>query len=304
MSINVNNLSYIYNNGTPFAKKALDSVSLQIDDGDFFGIIGHTGSGKSTLIQHFNALVIPTEGTVKVDGIDIADKKADLKLLRSKVGMVFQYPEYQLFAETVFEDVAFGIRNFYKRKNKNKKDAPVLNESELENMVREAVTLVGLDYEKVKDKSPFDLSGGQKRRVAIAGVIATKPKILVLDEPTAGLDPRGKTEILKLIHSLKENCSLTIVMISHDMDEIARNCTRIAVIREGHIVCVKTPVELFSDEKLVNELGIDVPEPVKIIRMLKEKGLVLNRMVFTAEELSQEIAEALKKRGLKEGGNA
>ncbi len=302
MSIIVRNLNFIYNPKTPFAKHAVKNVSLNIEDGDFFGIIGHTGSGKSTLVQHFNALIKPQDGEVIINGINPADKKADLKLIRSQVGMVFQYPEYQLFAETVYEDVAFGLRNFQKSRY-TKKELKSINkealERETEQSVREALEMVGLEYAKVKDKSPFDLSGGQKRRAAIAGVIVTKPKILILDEPTAGLDPRGKKEIIALIHRLQKSCSPTVVMISHDMNEVAQNCKKIAVIKDGGIVCVKPPKELFSDYKLIENTGLDLPEAVRLKKMLEEKGYKIEGTPFSPEETANALYNLLnaKKEG-------
>lgn len=284
---------------------AVKDVNLTIEDGDFFGIIGHTGSGKSTLIQHFNALIKPQDGEILINGINPAAKKADLKLIRSQVGMVFQYPEYQLFAETVFDDVAFGLRNFYKSRY-TKKEYKNLDktavEEEIALKVKEAVEMVGLDYAKVKDKSPFDLSGGQKRRVAIAGVIVTKPKILILDEPTAGLDPRGKKEILSLIHILKQSCCPTVVMISHDMNEIAQNCKKIAVIKNGQIVTVKPPQELFSDYNFIENMGLDVPEAVKLKKMLQNQNISISGTPFTPQQMSAAILQAIKSK--KEGENA
>lgn len=296
MSIVIKNLNYIYNKGTPFFKQALKDINLNICEGDFFGIIGHTGSGKSTLIQHFNALIKPAAGTVFVNGVDPAEKGANLKLLRSDVGMVFQYPEYQLFAETVYEDIAFGLKNFYKsRDKKSRKNVDKAEQDkEIEQKVRQAIEMVGLDFDEIKDKSPFDISGGQKRRVAIAGVIVTRPKILILDEPTAGLDPKGKKEIISLIHFLKKSFCPTVVMISHDMNEIAKNCSKIAVIKNGSIVCVKTPQELFSDNNIIKESGMDVPEAVKLTKMLEGKGLKFNYMPFSAEQMSDSVFSAIK----------
>lgn len=301
MPIIIKDLNYVYNPKSPFSKQALKNINLSIEDGEFFGIIGHTGSGKSTLIQHLNALIKPASGSIFVNEFDLTDKKTDFNKLRSEVGMVFQYPEYQLFAETVHDDVAFGIKNFFCKGGKKKEGKPGaecanLSPQEITDMVRSAVTLVGLDYEKVKDKSPFELSGGQKRRVAIAGVIATRPKILVLDEPTAGLDPQGKKDILKLVHHLKAVSIPTIIMISHDMNEIAQNCTRIAVIKEGEIACVLPPQELFSDIKFIQDIGMDVPETVRLTHMLKAKGLSIGQTVFTAKELSLLIAQVLRAR--------
>lgn len=279
--ISIKNLSYTYSAKSPFAKNALNGVNLGIYAGEFFGIIGHTGSGKSTLIQHLNALIklpqaqkkykkpkvkkgapLPELPEIVVDGFDLADKKCDFKAVRADVGMVFQYPEYQLFAETVFADVAFGLKNF-------KKDMP---ENEVEQLVRESLEVVGLDYNEVKDKSPFDLSGGQKRRVAIAGVIVTKPKILVLDEPAAGLDPKGKNEIMSLLHTLHEKWCKTVIIVSHDMDEVAEHCTRAAVVSEGRIFACDTPRRLFARADELRALGLDVPLTSKICEELKKRG--------------------------------
>jgi energy-coupling factor transport system ATP-binding protein len=213
--------------------------------------------------------------------------------------MVFQYPEYQLFAETVFEDVAFGLKNYYKnlyKKQKTKPDKEWLAQ-EIENKVKEAITMVGLNYEEVKNKSPFDLSGGQKRRAAIAGVIVTKPEILILDEPTAGLDPRGKSEIIALIHHLKQSCSPTVIMISHDMGEIAQNCNKIAVIQDGKILCVKAPRELFGDKKLIEGTGLDIPESVKLKNMLKENGYDFEDMPFSPRQTAESLLKLIKSAG-------
>ena len=278
-------LSHVYNPASAFETFALHDVNLEIFPGDFFGIIGHTGSGKSTFVQHLNALLkVPTaekkykpkkrkkgeaeaiQTTLRVNGYDLTDKKTDFKALRERVGMVFQYPEYQLFAETVFEDVAFGLKNF-------KKD---LSEAQVEQAVREAIETVGLSYEGVKDRSPFDLSGGQKRRVAIAGVIVTKPEILVLDEPAAGLDPLGKQEIMRLLHTLHKAWCKTVIIVSHDMDEIAENCNRAAVFSEGKTVAVGTPKTLFTDMEKMSALGLDVPLTAKLVDGLNEKGIAID----------------------------
>lgn len=280
--IDARRLSYTYSKKTPFATNALDCVDLHIGEGEFFGIIGHTGSGKSTLVQHFNALIKlpqaekkykkpkvrkgqlpPVLPQLTVGSYDLARKKCDFVGLRSDVGMVFQYPEYQLFAETVFDDVAFGLKNFHKD----------LSKEEIENAVRDALTVVGLDYNQVYDKSPFDLSGGQKRRVAIAGVIVTRPKILILDEPAAGLDPLGKKEIMELLHRLHSEWCKTVVIVSHDMDEIAENCTRACVVSEGRIVMCDTPSALFSHAEELVALGLDVPLTAKICDCLRADGI-------------------------------
>ena len=223
MRIVAKGLTYTYDPKSPFASHALNGVDLTIEEGEFYGIIGHTGSGKSTFVQHLNALIRLTGGSLRVGDYDLADKKCKFIELRSKVGMVFQYPEYQLFAETVEKDVAFGLKNF-------RKD---MGEEERAAAVREALETVGLSYAEMEGRSPFELSGGQKRRVAIAGVIVTKPEVLILDEPAAGLDPLGKQELMELLHRIHGGWCKTVVIVSHDMDEIAENCTRAAVFSEG-----------------------------------------------------------------------
>ncbi len=294
MSIVAEKLNYVYNPNSPFETAALKDVTLTVEEGDFFGVIGHTGSGKSTLVQHFNALIRLSSGKLTVEGIDLAQKKIDFKALRAGVGMVFQYPEYQLFGETVERDVAFGLINFYGRKTGSKKDAPTaLSDLEIAERVQEAIELVGLDYESIRNRSPFELSGGQKRRVAIAGIIVTRPKVLILDEPTAGLDPAGKEEILKLIHSLKEKCTPTIVMVGHDMDEIAENCTRVAVFNEGKVEFVLPPEELFAKADQLAALGLDVPTVAKIKRALSDFGLDVP-MSFSANSFAKALAVAMK----------
>ena len=273
-------LSHVYNPSSAFETFALHDVSLEILPGDFFGVIGHTGSGKSTFVQHLNALLKtptaekkykPKKGaplpqiTLMVNGYDLTDKNTDFQALRETVGMVFQYPEYQLFAETVFEDVAFGLKNF-------KKD---LTQAETEEAVRNAIERVGLSYDEVKNRSPFELSGGQKRRVAIAGVIVTKPEILVLDEPAAGLDPLGKSEIMSLLHQLHKEWCKTVIIVSHDMDEIAENCNRAAIFSEGKTVAIGEPSALFNNVKKMTSLGLDVPFTAKIVEALKEKNILI-----------------------------
>lgn len=278
------NLRYTYNANSPFSSHALNGVNLTIGEGEFFGIIGHTGSGKSTFVQHLNALVklpsaekrykpkkpkkgaLPPPPTVlKVGKFDLSDRKTDFRALRSRVGMVFQYPEYQLFAETVKEDVAFGLKNFASE--------PLTDEA-VENAVREAIETVGLDYEKIKERSPFELSGGQRRRVAIAGVIVTKPEILVLDEPAAGLDPLGKREIMELLHKIHADWCKTVIVVSHDMNEISENCTRAAVFSEGRAILVAPPKTLFAQPETLYELGLDVPFTAKVTALLKKRGIV------------------------------
>jgi energy-coupling factor transport system ATP-binding protein len=280
--IDIKDLTFTYSKKSPFATHALNGIDLHISEGEFFGIIGHTGSGKSTLVQHLNALIKlpqadkkykakkpkkgvtpPTMPQITIGKYNLADKKCDFLSLRASVGMVFQYPEYQLFAESVFDDVAFGLKNF----NKN------LEKEEIEKAVRESIEIVGLNYNEVKDKSPFDLSGGQKRRVAIAGVIVTKPHILILDEPAAGLDPLGKKEIMELLHKLHREWCKTVIIVSHDMDEIAENCTRACVLSDGKVVMCDTPQNLFKRYKELLPLGLDVPLTAKITLSLQESGV-------------------------------
>lgn len=252
MQIVAENLNYVYGKGSKsLSVKALDNVSLTVESGDFFGIIGKTGSGKSTFVQHINGLikVQKKSGKLTVGDYDLTDKKCDYKSLRSKIGVIFQYPEYQLFAETVFDDVAFGLKNFQKN----------LTEEQIEQKVRQAIERVGLKYDRVKGKSPFELSGGQKRRVAIAGVIVSEPEVLVLDEPAAGLDPQGKREFFKLLQSLKNDFVKTIVLVSHDMNLITEYCNRGAIFKDGKVVKVGTPQELFGDEELLVDCGLTLP---------------------------------------------
>ena len=296
------NLSFTYNPNSPFATHALNGVDLEIGAGEFFGVIGHTGSGKSTFVQHLNALIkLPSAEkkykekrknkqenptVLTVDGFDLTKKTTDFKELRKKVGMVFQYPEHQLFAETVFEDVAFGLKNF----------AEDLSETEIEKAVKEAIEIVGLNYESIKNRSPFELSGGQKRRVAIAGVIVTKPEILVLDEPAAGLDPLGKEETMSLLHKLHKDWCKTVIIVSHDMDEIAENCTRAAVFSGGKILAVGTPKELFERENITSEAGLDVPFVAKLVNALKARGVEID-CDFTLSDFIEKMLKRAKTGG-------
>lgn len=272
MPIRIEHLNYVYNEKTSFATAALKDISLEIREGDFLGVIGHTGSGKSTLISHLNALTRIQSGVIFVDDIDLRPKKLDFKKLRSKVGMVFQYPEYQLFAETVYKDVAFGPENIK------------LPEEEIAVRVKEAIGLVGLDFDAVKDRSPFELSGGQMRRVALAGVIAMKPEYLVLDEPTAGLDPRGKTEIMQLVKSIARTCK-SVIMISHNMDEVAAYCNRIAVLSQGKLYGVYEPRELFRSREMLKSLKIDVPAVTALAAGLYERGFNVDPGIIDEKEL-------------------
>lgn len=267
MQIVTKDLTFTYSEKSKtLSVKALDGITLTINEGEFFGIVGHTGSGKSTFVQHLNGLIKvgKDNGKLTVGEFDLSDaKKCDYVKLRSKVGMVFQYPEYQLFAETVFEDVAFGLKNFF----------PNLSQEEVQERVQDALTLVGLDYQKIKDKSPFELSGGQKRRVAIAGVIVTRPEVLVLDEPAAGLDPVGKREFIRLLHTLHSSFVKTIIIVSHDMNLVSENCTRAVVFEKGKIVLDGAPKDIFSDAKKVQELGLDLPVTAYLTNVLKDKGI-------------------------------
>lgn len=287
MSIQIEHLNYVYDPKSPFANRALDNVSLTIEDGDFFGIIGHTGSGKSTLVSHLNALIrvqtkLNPDCVLRVSGIDLAAKKPDLKALRERVGMVFQYPEYQLFADSVRDDVAYGPRNLG------------LSAEETDVRVREAVRLVGLDYDEIAERSPFELSGGQKRRVAVAGVIAMRPEVLIMDEPTAGLDPRGKHEILALVREIKKSCP-TIIMVSHNMDEIAECCNKVAVLGEGKIMGVFTPAELFSRRELIHSLGLELPTVTECAAFLAERIPGVRPDTLTEEELLDELTTAARR---------
>lgn len=274
MQIVVKNLSYVYSEGSKaLSVRALDNVSLTVNEGEFYGIIGQTGSGKSTFVQHLNGLikVEKNKGEIQVGEFNLTDKKCDFKKLRAKLGMVFQYPEHQLFAETVYADVAFGIKNFM----------PEVSKEQTEQMVKEAIELVGLNYEKVKDKSPFELSGGQKRRVAIAGVIVTKPEVLVLDEPAAGLDPVGKKEFLQLLHRLHQSFVKTIILVSHDMDLVAENCTRAAIFSHGKVVVEGTPEQIFKEEEKIIELGLDLPVTAYLSKRLENVGVKIESDLTT-----------------------
>lgn len=287
MSIQIEHLNYVYDPKSPFANRALNDVSLTIEDGDFFGIIGHTGSGKSTLVSHLNALIrvqtkLNPDCVLRVSGIDLAAKKPDLKALRERVGMVFQYPEYQLFADSVRDDVAYGPRNLG------------LSAEETDVRVREAVRLVGLDYDEIAERSPFELSGGQKRRVAVAGVIAMRPEVLIMDEPTAGLDPRGKHEILALVREIKKSCPI-IIMVSHNMDEIAECCNKVAVLGEGKIMGVFTPAELFSRRELIHSLGLELPTVTECAAFLAERIPGVRPDTLTEEELLDELTTAARR---------
>lgn len=281
MSIRVEKISYKYLEGTPMVKTALTDVSLEIEAGEFVGLIGPTGSGKSTLIQHFNGLLLPTSGKVWVDGIDLTKKDTKLRGIRQKVGMVFQYPEHQLFGETILEDVGFGPRN------------GGLREKEVVERVQEALAYVGLDYEALKDRSPFELSGGQKRRVAIAGVLAMRPSVLILDEPTAGLDPEGREEILQEVKHLHEDRGITVVLVTHSMEDVARLVDRLIVMEQGTIALDGTPLEVFRQAARLKEMGLGVPQVTELMHELKAHGLPINTDVFTIEQAEEEIIRVM-----------
>jgi energy-coupling factor transport system ATP-binding protein len=280
MQIKAEGLKFVYGKGSAVSSHALNGVDLLVEEKEFYGIIGKTGSGKSTFIQHLNGLlkVQKESGKVIIGEFDLADKNCDFKLLRKKVGMVFQYPEYQLFAETVFEDVAFGIRNFM----------PDTTQDQTAELVKQALDLVGLDFEQVKDKSPFDLSGGQKRRVAIAGVIATKPEILVLDEPVAGLDPKGKREFLALLHSLNKSFVKTVIIVSHDMNVISENCTKVAVFKDGQVVLEGSPEQVYSGTDII-DAGLSKPVTQNLIEDLNKVGVRID-CELTVEKFTDAIA--------------
>ena len=279
MLLIADHVSYIYSPGTAYEKKALDDVSLTINKGEFIGIIGHTGSGKSTLIQHFNGLEKATSGTIYFDGQDIYDKDFNMKSLRSRVGLVFQYPEHQLFETTVLEDVKFGPKNLG------------LSKVEVDLRAFEAIKQVGLS-EKCYDDSPFELSGGQKRRVAIAGVLAMKPEILILDEPTAGLDPRGRDEILDQIAKLHKD-GLTVILVSHSMEDVAKYADRIIAMNSGKVAFDGTPKEVFRHYKELERMGLSAPQITYVMQAMKELGLDVDTDVSTVEEAKEEILKAL-----------
>lgn len=283
MSIKIENLTHVYMPKSPFEKKALDNVNLLIEDGEFLALIGHTGSGKSTLIQHLNGLLEPTSGRILVDDIDITNKEAKLTEIRKKIGLVFQYPEYQLFEETIEKDIAFGPNNLE------------LSSEEVSRRVKKSMEMVGLDYETYKDVSPFDLSGGQKRRVAIAGVIAMEPKVLILDEPTAGLDPKGRDDILEQIKLLHEKYKMTIVLVSHSMEDVGKLAQRIVVMNKGKVELLGKPSEVFKEVETLEKIGLAVPQVTYLMRVLRERGFNVSDEIFTVEKGTEAILKVLSK---------
>ena len=284
MPIQVEHLTHTYMTDSPFAATALEDVSLTIEDGELIGLLGHTGSGKTTLVQHLNGLLKPTSGRVVVDGLDITEKGVSLLEVRRRVGLVFQYPEYQLFEETVARDVAFGPRNLG------------LSEQEVDQRVRFALREVGLAYDEIAQRSPFELSGGQMRRVAIAGVLAMRPGTLILDEPTAGLDPAGRRSILGMIRELHAAGGLTVVMVSHNMDDISSLATRLVVMSRGRMVLTGTPREVFQHRELLSSIGLGIPQAAELTQQMIAEGYPLPADLYTPEE----VAEALLKLPRKE----
>lgn len=277
--IKAENVNYIYQQGMPFERQALYDVNIEIEDGSLVALIGHTGSGKSTLIQHFNALVKPTSGKIIINGIDVTAPKADLRLVRKTVGLVFQYPEHQLFEETVYKDIAFGPKNMG------------FSDEEIDKRVRESAALVGLK-EKHLTRSPFDLSGGQKRRVAIAGVLAMNPKVLILDEPTAGLDPKGRDEILATIKKLhEENKEMIIIFVSHSMEDVAKTAERVIVMNGGHVEMQGTVAEVFAQSEHLQKIGLNVPQVTLLTDKLRLAGYDLPEHIYTVKY----AADAIKK---------
>lgn len=280
--IEINNLMHVYSPGLPFEKKAVDDISLKIEENEFIGLIGHTGSGKSTFIQHLNGLLKPSSGEIIIDGTRVDKSGSNLTDLRKKVGLVFQYPEYQLFEETIERDIAFGPRNLD------------ISEEEVQKRVKASMESVGLDYETYKDKSPFELSGGLKRRVAIAGVLAMEPKVLILDEPTAGLDPRGRDEILSEIKSIHENRKITVILVSHSMEDVAKIAERIIVFDKGKVFLDGEPREIFRNEDKLLGVGLGIPQITSLMRTLKKRGLDINEDAITVEEAKESLKKYLR----------
>lgn len=283
MSIVLDNISYVYGAHTPYEKKALDGVTLEIHEGEFLGIIGHTGSGKSTLVQHLNGLLHPPSGKVTVNDVDLADKTEEARNMRHTVGMVFQYPEHQLFEETIAKDIAFGPHNLG------------LSEEEVDERVREAMKFVGLDYDTYAERSPFHLSGGQMRRVAIAGVVALNPSYLILDEPSAGLDPFGREEIFDEIIRLHKEKGITVALVSHNMEDISRMATRLIVLDGGHVILDDEPLTIFMHHREeLQKAGVDVPPVSVLMETLKHRGLPVSTEVRNVDDAVMAIEKALK----------
>ncbi|MEA1974184.1 MAG: energy-coupling factor transporter ATPase [Bacillota bacterium] len=281
MSIKIENLSYIYDEGMPFETIAVNNISLTINQGEFIGLIGHTGSGKSTLIQTINGLLKPSKGKVFINEVDLTSKEVKKSVIRKKVGLVFQYPEYQLFEETIYKDIAFGPKNLN------------LKVDEIDMRVREAMRLVGLDFELLNNVSPFELSGGQKRRVAIAGVLAMNPEILILDEPTAGLDPKGRDEILSQIKLLNKEKGVTILLVSHSMEEVAKLVDRLIVLDKGEKILDGDVRTVFKEYELLTSIGLGVPQVTELINKLNLKGFNIDKTVLNVNEAKDVIIQCL-----------
>ena len=281
--IRTENLTHIYNKGTPFQMAAIDNVNIEIEKGELVGIIGHTGSGKSTLIQHLNGLLKPESGKIYLDGEDIWADKSKIRNVRFKVGLCFQYPEYQLFEETVYKDIAFGPANMG------------LSEAEIDKRVREAANFVGLKTEYL-EKSPFDLSGGEKRRAAIAGVMAMQPKVLIMDEPTAGLDPKGRDRILSMLKEYREETGSTVLLVSHSMEDVAKLATKVLVMNDSHAVMYGDVAEVYSRGEELSNMGLNVPQITRVFMGLKAKGFNVNEGIYTVEQGLSEIIRLKKER--------
>jgi energy-coupling factor transport system ATP-binding protein len=277
--IRVENLTHIYNKGLAYETKAVDDVSFDIAEGDFVSIIGHTGSGKSTLIQHLNGILKPHSGKIFIAGEEITARKTKLSDIRKRVGLVFQYPEYQLFEESVYKDVAFGPGNLG------------LSADETDSRVREALALVNISFDDYASRSPFELSGGQKRRVAIAGVIAMKPSVLILDEPSAGLDPKGHADILNMIRRIREETGATIILVSHNMNDVAEMSSRVFVMDSGRLVREGTPEQVFSDAEFLKGIGLNIPMAAETAAQLAKRGIAPGRIILTTQELTDFLAE-------------
>lgn len=287
MSIQVNNITHIYSEGLPHESIALENVTFSAEDGQFIGIIGHTGSGKSTLVQHLNGLLKPKSGSIVVSGTDITAPGTVMRDIRRKIGLVFQYPEYQLFEETVEKDVAFGPSNLE------------LDETEVRERVKEAIQLVGLDYEEIRSRSPFDLSGGQKRRVAIAGVIAMKPEVLILDEPTAGLDPKAHQDVLKMIETVHAHEKNIIFLVSHNMNDIAEMADQILVMDNGRLVMQGTPRQVFSKEEELASMGLALPDSARLMNMVKKRGIFAEGTFLTIDDVEEALYQFLTRNSYK-----
>ena len=282
MSIKIENLVHVYMPKSPFEKVALNNVNIEINEGEFVALIGHTGSGKSTLIQHMNGLLKPTSWRIVVDGEDITKDGVKLTDIRKKVGLVFQYPEYQLFEETIEKDIEFGPRNLG------------LSDDEITKRVKRSMEMVGLDYDTYRNKSPFDLSGGQKRRVAIAGVIAMEPKVLILDEPTAGLDPKGRDDILEQIKVLHDEYKMTIILVSHSMEDVGKLAERIIVMNKGEVALEGTPAKVFKEVETLENIGLAVPQVTYLMRELKRRGFNVSDEIYTIKQGKKELLRILK----------